>query len=238
MKLAVFCAPIALALANDITNGMEAGEILADGIATGDLQGSFAQQTGGNSQLSGVISSANGSSFLRAPTVNLHIGEGHAARASFLKSAGSDLQREIENASAVEAAVAPLSARISQGGRMARRALVRALNLAAEPNARLLMAKSSLMSSAARLMRMESTSDSLRSLAGSLITVLSGLPVSSTVVDAEDASYGHVNIVVPRASRVYEPSRYSFLQRGDLFTPQELVMDVNKGQMTVNVIQD
>ena len=219
MKAVLLCAPIVFAFANDFETGVRAGELVRDNVD--ELQRAFQVAAPRNSALNGVLSSANASSFLMLPTVNLHIGEGHPARASFLKNAGSDLQREIENASSVDAAIAPLSARISQGGRMARRALVRALNLAAEPNARLLMAKSSIMSAAANLMRMEGSSDSLRSLAGSLITVLSGIPVSSTVVDAEDAAYGHVNIVVPRSSRIYAPSRSSFLNRGSLFTPQE-----------------
>ena len=54
-----------------------------------------------------------------------------------------------------------------------------------------------------RLMSSPETPDDTRALAGSLITLLTDVPVTSESSDSKTGSYGHVNIVVPRPSRVY-----------------------------------
>ena len=54
-----------------------------------------------------------------------------------------------------------------------------------------------------RLLKSESSSDELRGVAGSLITLLTDLPVTSETSEEETGSNGVVNIVVPRPSRMY-----------------------------------
>ena len=54
-----------------------------------------------------------------------------------------------------------------------------------------------------RLMSSEASSSALRGLAGSLITLLTDQPVTSTVADEATGSFGDVEIVLPRPSRVY-----------------------------------
>ena len=53
------------------------------------------------------------------------------------------------------------------------------------------------------LMMSPKTPDYLKNLAGTLLTLISGIPAGSSVPDFTSGSYGHVNIVVPRPSRVY-----------------------------------
>jgi hypothetical protein len=53
------------------------------------------------------------------------------------------------------------------------------------------------------LMMLPQTPDYVKNLAGSLLTLMSGIPSGSSVPDIKSGSYGHVNIVVPRPSRVY-----------------------------------
>jgi hypothetical protein len=71
-------------------------------------------------------------------------------------------------------------------------------------------------------MSRESTPDTVRSLAGSMITLLTNYPIASEItgikckieiqcfiLDVNSGSYGHVNIVMPRPSRVYANERYT-----------------------------
>ena len=55
-----------------------------------------------------------------------------------------------------------------------------------------------------RLLKSEGSSDELRGVAGSLITLLTDLPVISETSEEETGSNGDVNIIVPRPSRIYE----------------------------------
>ena len=72
-----------------------------------------------------------------------------------------------------------------------------------EPGAKEAMKASGIEVVAAKLMSRPSTPADTSGLAGSLITLLTDMPVTSTVSDVKTGSYGHVNIVVPRPSRLY-----------------------------------
>ncbi len=97
------------------------------------------------------------------------------------------------------------------------------------------------------LMLKESTPDQLRTAAGSIITQITNMPVSTTSVDTTSGSYGHVNIVMPAPSRVYaadervlssKAGQKAFLQQRQIpfKLPEELLGDVNKGPASLNVI--
>merc|ERR1712110_669913 len=81
------------------------------------------------------------------------------------------------------------------------------MGLTTEPNAKNIMRLSGLEFAAASLMKKQDTSVELQRLSGSLITLLTSMPVTSEISDEKTASYGHVNIVLPRPSRMYRPDQ-------------------------------
>merc|ERR1712007_138955 len=101
--------------------------------------------------------------------------------------------------------VGKLAARVDAGGLTAGDALAKLIGISSRPNMKNIMRVNGLESRAQKLMTSEASSDELRGLAGSLITILSGAPVASEIADEVSGSYGHVNIVVPRPSRIYGP---------------------------------
>ena len=116
----------------------------------------------------------------------------------------SDVQREGEGLAHLRQELTSMRSRLAKGGYPAYNALVHLLNLASEPNAQNVMFLQFTGKALADLMRKESTPDSLRNLAGSVLTQISNAPVSTMTSDFEGGA-GHVNIVVPRPSRVYSP---------------------------------
>merc|ERR1739845_78412 len=104
---------------------------------------------------------------------------------------------------ATKAEVSALVGKISAGGRTAKKALAQAIGMISEPDAKTTMKASGLAAAAAKLMSRPSTPADASGLAGSLITLLTDMPVTSTVSDEKTGSYGHVNVVVPRPSRLY-----------------------------------
>jgi hypothetical protein len=58
------------------------------------------------------------------------------------------------------------------------------------------------------------TPDYVKNLAGTLITLASGIPIASSSPDFSTGSFGHVNIIVPRPSRVYGPDKQVALATG------------------------
>jgi hypothetical protein len=95
----------------------------------------------------------------------------------------------------------------SAGGKKAKKALVRLIELWSQPNARVIMIFAGVLFKCKKLMRTPETPDDVRALAGSLITLLTDLPVTSENSDVKTGSYGHVNIVVPRPSRIYRADK-------------------------------
>mmetsp|Transcript_70671 Transcript_70671/g.210740 ORF Transcript_70671/g.210740 Transcript_70671/m.210740 type:complete len:200 (-) Transcript_70671:107-706(-) len=55
------------------------------------------------------------------------------------------------------------------------------------------------------LMKSPASTPEMQRLAGSVITLTTDLPVTSQISDDKTGSYGRVNIVLPRPSRVYRP---------------------------------
>ena len=110
-----------------------------------------------------------------------------------------------------------LRARVMEGGRNGAKALAALIDLWNErPGAREGIRKSMVAADCRLLMMSPKTPDYIKNLAGSLITLMSGLPVSASVPDSRSGSYGHVNIVVPRPRRVYLPDKeVAFSTGGD-----------------------
>ena len=85
---------------------------------------------------------------------------------------------------------------------MATKALTRLVSLTTDSDAKAIMINSGVEIAAETLMKRPDTSDRNVGLAGSLLTMLSGMPVAVEVSDEAGAS-GHVDVVIPRPSRVY-----------------------------------
>merc|ERR550532_2268258 len=97
--------------------------------------------------------------------------------------------------------------RLDAGGRKARSALVRLLSLSTAPYAKAMMMSSGVLPAAAKLLKSPSSTEDVQRLAGSLVTALSGMPVASETADDKTGSAGHVDIVLPRPSRLYGPGK-------------------------------
>ena len=98
-----------------------------------------------------------------------------------------------------------LKSKVVAGGRTAQSALGRLVHLATEPNARAVMKTLGIPFAAARSLKSESSNQMLERLAGSLITLLTDMPVTAETSDAQTGANGHVFIEVPRPSRLYSP---------------------------------
>ena len=108
---------------------------------------------------------------------------------------------------ALRAEIAALVSRVEAGGRKARDAVVRLIRETSEPDAKDLMKAMGVQAAASRLMKSPTSSTELQRLAGSVLTLLTGVPVSSEISDDSSGSRGQVNIVIPRASRVYRSDK-------------------------------
>ena len=101
--------------------------------------------------------------------------------------------------------IAELASEVAAGGRVAKRALDELLALAADPGTRDAVASSGAPQAAATLLRRPSTDETIRGLAGSLLTLLSGMPFAAEVSNVATGAGDHVEVVLPRPSRMYGP---------------------------------
>ena len=101
--------------------------------------------------------------------------------------------------------VAELVAEVEAGGAVARRALRKVLVFARGADAQGVLVGAGAARAAAALLKRSGTDETNRALAGSLLTLLSGMPVAAEVSDEVSDAGGHVEIVLPRPSRVYGP---------------------------------
>lgn len=103
--------------------------------------------------------------------------------------------------------ITSLTARVLAGGRLAIKALARLKTLASDSqNKQLMKAVGTPMATLIMLQR-ETTSDRNRWMAGSILTLLTDLPVISDLADIKTGSHGHVNVIMPRQSRVRAADR-------------------------------
>jgi len=118
-----------------------------------------------------------------------------------------DAEMTMDHLSSLKNDIMKLSARVSAGGKKAKKALARLIDLWSQPNSKIFMIYSGLLFKCKKLMRSPETPDEVRALAGSLITLLTDVPVTSENSHEGSGSYGHVNVVVPRPSRIYRADR-------------------------------
>ena len=97
-----------------------------------------------------------------------------------------------------------LRARVMQGGAQGAKALAALIDLwNDQEGARDSIRRSMVGMDCKMLMMLPKTPDYVKNLAGTLLTLMTGIPTGSSVPDFKSGGYGHVNIVVPRPSRVY-----------------------------------
>ncbi|CAJ1425672.1 unnamed protein product [Effrenium voratum] len=113
-----------------------------------------------------------------------------------------DVKSEASHLKALAQDIAPLVPRLQSGGAKAEAAAARLLALSSQPNAKIVMKFSGVQFAALLLMKRPTSSARLQRLAGSLVTQLTGYPVVSSLSDKDTGSYGRMNIVLPRPSRV------------------------------------
>ena len=124
-------------------------------------------------------------------------GESLRSGASFLADVRQDRGAE----------VAALVAEVDAGGHTAKQALRELSALAADPAGRSSIVASGAVRAAETLLKRPSTSSAVRGVAGSFLTLLSGMPVASSVADERTGGSASVDVVMPRPSRVYGPDR-------------------------------
>lgn len=100
-----------------------------------------------------------------------------------------------------------MNVRVLAGGKKAEDALVRMNGLASEPWGRQALEVTGTKLTCMVLASKESVPDHLRWEALSMVTLLSGLPAATNIDAVASGSYGHMNLVMPLPSRVYEPDR-------------------------------
>lgn len=133
---------------------------------------------------------------------------GRAAAKSPLEDATDflmDAKFQVQQMDDLKNEVEELKPKIDAGEEEARRALTRLIDLSNEPNAKWVMESAGVLSSAAELMSRPTETDDIQRLAGSLITRLTDVPVTSEISEEKTGSYGRVHVVVPRPGRVYRP---------------------------------
>lgn len=133
-----------------------------------------------------------------------------AARAEPAEEIGEqliDAKLRVDQMDALKSEITSLIPRVNAGGRKARDALVRLIDLSSQPNAKTVMKVMGVQSAASKLMRSPSSSEGVQQLAGSVLTAITGMPVTSQISDEKTGSHGHINVVVPRPSRVYGPDQ-------------------------------
>ena len=112
---------------------------------------------------------------------------------------------EVEASDGLGQELRGLVAETEAGGNVARRALEELVSIASLHSARSAILASGAARAAATLLKRPSTDEATRALAGSLLTLLSGMPLAAEVSDEMTGSDGHVEIILPRPSRVYGP---------------------------------
>jgi len=128
-----------------------------------------------------------------------------SARAGGLGDAVAEVEAASSRGGAAGASVEALAAEVAVGGHVARRALEQLVALSSVPGGKEAIASSEAPGAAAALLKRAGTAEADRALAGSLLTLLSNMPVAAAVSSEVTGGDGHVEIVMPRPSRVYGP---------------------------------
>lgn len=114
-------------------------------------------------------------------------------------------EKESSQKAALKSSMQRLVSEVDAGGRTARVALQELAALSGTPDARAAMVSAGAVRGAETLLKRPSTDEVTRAAAGSLLTLLTDMPVTAAIANERTGSGGHIEIVVPRPSRVYAP---------------------------------
>ena len=128
-----------------------------------------------------------------------------ALRQSVSLSVGASFLGMQRRAGELQSLTTGLVREVDAGGRTARRALQELASLSGESDARSAMVAAGAVRAAETLLKRPSTDEAIRAAAGSLLTQLTDLPVTAEISNEVSGSGGHIEIVLPRPSRVYGP---------------------------------
>lgn len=174
-------------------------------------------------------------------------GEAASLRAAILRRSQTGSQHKTSKAkvavdflAAGSSGVAALPALVEQvdaGGSTALHALRKLCALATEPASRVDVLHSGAVRAAETLLKRPSTEESVRAAAGGLLSLLSNMPVASSVADPQTGGAASVDIVMPRPSRVYAPGVASFLSTKDIASvvPSEYERETQAPMIWINV---
>ena len=124
------------------------------------------------------------------------------------RAGGSASEAGIATAAPVDGSrrdIGELVSEVNAGGHVAKAALEQLVALASDPGLRGVVASSGAPRAAATLLQRQSTDEAIRAAAGSLLTLLSGMPFAAAVSDVATGAGDHVEVVLPRPSRIYGP---------------------------------
>lgn len=126
---------------------------------------------------------------------------------------------------------------VDAGGFTALHALQELCALAVEPASRVAVLHSGAVRAAETLLKRPSSDESVRAAAGGLLSLLSGMPVASSVADPETGGAASVDIVMPRPSRVYAAKVASFLSTKNKASgmPSEYERETQAPMIWINV---
>merc|ERR1719174_1559487 len=96
-----------------------------------------------------------------------------------------DAKMQVDQIDALKKEVMSLVPKIDANGDKAKKALVRLLELGMEPNGRWILDEAGVGMSCSTLMKRPDTTEEIMGLAGSLITLITDLPISSEISDKD-----------------------------------------------------
>jgi len=114
-----------------------------------------------------------------------------------------DVELQAQQLQNIRAEIQALTEKVRAGGQIAKGGLSRLMEIFSQPNVKTVAEMFGVVAESKKLMEKAETTDEVRGLAGSLITLMTDLPVVSEV-SSNQGSYGHVNVVLPRPSRIYQ----------------------------------
>jgi len=162
------------------------------------LKNSIVMEQRSSEELSHSLSDVNSNLLLRLKALRGHLPVASAGGLSMLTLSGvatsADIRSRVQE--------------VDAGGRVAQRALHDLIALAGSgADARASLISSGAAHAAETLLKRPSSDSATRHLAGSLITMLSNMPVAASVSNERTGVGERIDIVIPRPSRVYGPDQ-------------------------------
>lgn len=177
---------------------------------------------------------------VRRDAASLRRGIPNPSQIASLQGKASNAKVAVGLLAAGRADVASLPGLVEQvdaGGSTALHALRELCALAVEPASRIAVLHSGAVRAAETLLKRPSSEESVRAAAGGFLSLLSDMPVASSVADPLTGGAASVDIVMPRPSRVYAAKVASFLSTKNKASgvPSEYERETQAPMIWINV---